>query len=104
MKRFIILCGIIFSGILAIYAFRNKNQTSIIGRVTPIDGANVAWAISGRDSASSNIVNGTFSFSVKPGIFKVIVDAVEPYKDAILENINVKEGQTVDVGEIFLQR
>jgi hypothetical protein len=45
-----------------------------------------------------------FSFSVKPGIYKVVVDAIEPYKDAVLENISVKEGQTVDVGEIMLQR
>jgi hypothetical protein len=103
MKRFIIICGIIFSSILAVYAF-HKSQTSITGRVTPIDGANAALAISGKDSATSNIVNGVFSFAVKPGIYKVIVDAVEPYKDAILENISVKDGETVDVGEIVLQR
>jgi hypothetical protein len=104
MKRFILLCGIILTAILAMYAFRNKNQTSIIGRITPVDGANAAYAISGKDSTSSNIVNGAFTFAVKQGIYKVIVDAVEPYKDAILENISVKDGQTVDVGEIVLQR
>ena len=104
MKRFIFLFGIIFLVIVSIYAFQNKDQTSIVGRVNPVDGANSAWAIGGRDSASSNIVNGAFSFSVKPGIYKVVVDAIEPYKDAILENISVKEGQTINVGEIMLQR
>jgi len=104
MKRFILFFGIILSCILVIYAFQNKNQTSIIGRVNPIDGANIAWAISGRDSSTSNIVNGAFSFAAKTGIYKVVIDAVEPYKDAVLENISVKEGQTVDVGEIVLQR
>ena len=104
MKRFILTSSIVVSGILGIYAFQNKNQTSIIGRINPIGGANVAWAVSGRDSATSNIVNGAFSFAARPGIYKVVIDAVEPYKDAVLENISVKEGQTVDVGEIVLQR
>jgi hypothetical protein len=85
-------------------AFKNINQTSIIGRVNPVGGANVAWAVSGRDSTTSNIVNGAFRFEAKPGIYKVVIDAVEPYKDAVLENISLKDGQTVDVGEIVLQR
>jgi hypothetical protein len=103
MKRFIIIFGIIFSALLAISGF-HKNETALTGRVTPVDGANSAWAISGKDSATSNIVNGIFSFTIKPGIYKVTVDAVEPYKDAVLENINVKDGQTLDVGEIVLQK
>ena len=57
-----------------------------------------------QDSSTSNIVNGAFSFDVKQGIYKVVIDAVEPYKDAVLENISVKDGQTVDVGEVVLQR
>ena len=55
-------------------------------------------------SRFSNVEYGAFSFAIKPGIYKVVVDAIEPYKDAVLENISVKEGQTVDVGEIVLQR
>ena len=104
MKRFILVCSIIALCLAAIYSFQNKAQTSIIGRINPIGGANVAWAVSGRDSTTSNIVNGAFSFAAKPGIYKVVIDAIEPYKDAILENISVKDGQTVDVGEIVLQR
>ena len=103
MKRYIVISAIIFSATLGAFTLR-KNETSITGRVTPIDGANIAWAVSSKDSASSNIVNGTFSFSVKPGIYKVVIDGLEPYKDATVENVNVKDGQTVDVGEIMLQR
>lgn len=104
MKRFTLISALIISCMMIMYAFQNKIQTSIVGKINPVSGANVAWAVSGRDSATSNIVNGAFSFSAKPGIYKVVIDAVEPYKDAILENISVKEGQTVDVGEIVLQR
>jgi hypothetical protein len=102
MKHFILICGIVLLSFLCISAFRNIEQTSITGRVNPVDGATSALAISGRDSATSNIVNGVFSFAVKPGIYKVMIDAVEPYKDVTLENIGVKEGQSVDVGEIVL--
>ncbi|HET9825521.1 MAG TPA: carboxypeptidase-like regulatory domain-containing protein [Chitinophagaceae bacterium] len=104
MKRFLLLCGIVLVVLLGMNSFRSKEESSIRGRVNPVDGATSAWAIGGRDSATSNIVNGAFNFSLKPGIYKVVVDAIEPYKDAILENIGVKEGQTIDVGEIILQR
>ena len=103
MKRFILIFLIIVPGMLLMHAFRSKDQASIIGRINPIGGANVAWAINGRDSSTSNIVNGAFSFAARPGIYKVVIDAIEPYKDAVLENISVKDGQTVDVGEIILQ-
>ena len=104
MKRFFIVVIMILSAILILYSFRNKYQTSIVGRVNPVGGANAVWAVSGRDSTTSNVVNGAFSLEAKQGIYKVVIDAVEPYKDAILENVSVKEGQTVDVGEIMLQK
>ena len=102
MKRFILICLIIASTVLVMFAFRPKFQTSIVGRVNPVGGANVVWAVSGHDSTASNIVNGAFSFEAKQGIYRVVIDGVEPYKDAVLENIKVKDGQTVDVGEIDL--
>jgi len=99
------MLAVIFILVLFIFnSFRGKYQTSIVGRVNPVGGANIAWAVSGRDSAASTIVNGAFNLAAKQGIYKVVIDAVEPYKDAILENVNVKEGQTVDVGEIILQK
>jgi uncharacterized membrane protein len=104
MKRFILICLIIASTILAVYSFRTKFQTSIVGRVNPVGGANVVWAVSGRDSTACNVVNGEFNFEARQGIYRVVIDGIEPYKDAVLENISVRDGQTVDVGEIDLQR
>ena len=104
MKRLSVTCLFIFFAFIFLFAFRDKVQTSIVGRINPAAGANTAVAVSGRDSSSSAIVNGAFSLSARPGIYKVVIDAVEPYKDAILENVSVKDGQTVDVGEIVLQR
>ena len=103
MKRLIYL--ILAATLFVLVAWtRYVRQTAITGKITPIDGANMVWAISGRDSATSNIVNGIFSLAVKPGLYKVTVDALEPYKDAVLENISIKADETVDVGEIVLQK
>jgi hypothetical protein len=104
MKRFLVVIIVILSSVSILNSFRGKYQTSIVGRVNPVGGANIAWAVSGRDSTTSNVVNGAFSLEAKQGIYRVVIDAVEPYKDAILENVSVKEGQTVDVGEIMLQK
>jgi hypothetical protein len=104
MKRLILVSLTVLGGMLFIYAFRGKDPTSITGRINPIGGAHTARAVSGRDSSTSTIVNGEFYFAAKPGLYKVVIDAVEPYKDVILENIEVKEGQTVNVGEIILQK
>jgi len=103
MKNLIIIFGIALLFILTSFKFHHA-QTSIVGRVLPIDGATSVLAISGKDSASVNIVSGSFGLNVKPGIYKVFVDAVSPYKDAEIDNVSVKEDQTVDLGEITLQK
>jgi hypothetical protein len=104
MKRFNFIASVVLLLVLVIFSFRNKLQTSIVGRVNPVDGATSARAIAAKDTVFSNIVNGGFSFSVKQGNYQVFIDAVRPFKDAVLENISVKEDQTVDVGEITLQK
>ena len=47
MKRFILICFIIVAGMF-LYAFQNRTQTSIVGRINPVSGANTAWAVSGK--------------------------------------------------------
>jgi len=104
MKNFIIIFGIVLLAILASFRFHHSVQTSIVGKINPIDGATSVQAISGKDSVSASIVSGNFGLVVKPGIYHVFIDAVAPYKDAVMDNISVKEDQTVDLGEITLQK
>ena len=79
-------------------------QTSITGKISPADGAEVVWAIGITDSVKAMVALGSFSIQVKPGLYKLIVDAKEPLKDAQLDNLDVKENQILDVGEIILQK
>jgi len=87
-----------------ILAFVVLNQSAITGRVNPADGADAAWAIAGSDTVKANIVNGSFSLAVKPGTYKVMIDAHDPYKDVTKENIEVKEDGPTDIGEIMLEK
>lgn len=102
MKKSTLLCGILAASVAGLFSFTTL-QTGISGKVTPQDGVETVWAI-GTDSTKGTINSGNFSIQVKPGTYKVIVDAKDPYKDVTLENLEVREGQPLDVGEIVLQK
>jgi hypothetical protein len=77
---------------------------AITGRVSPANGADIVWVIGAKDSLSGPVVSGIFSLVVDPGIYKLIVDARSPYKDVLLDNLKIKQNQSLDVGEIILQQ
>ena len=97
----------LFATILTVamlHAFRLMQSSSISGKIIPPDGAELVWAINGRDSMRTNVVNGAFVFTAKPGTWKVMINGKSPFKDAVLESVDVKEGQNTDLGEIRLQQ
>ena len=104
MKKGILSCGIVTASMAALFAFTRPQTAAIVGRISPNDGAEAVWAIGGTDSVRGAINSGAFSLPVKNGTYKVIVDAKDPYKDVLLENIEVKDSKPVDVGEIVLQK
>ena len=90
--------------VAGLHAFRSLQNSSISGKVVPIDAVESVWASNGTDSVRTTTDHGAFAFTVKPGTWKVIVDAKEPFKDAVVEKVEVKEGQNTDIGEIRLQQ
>lgn len=104
MKKNTLTCAVIAASVAGLVAFTMPAQSTISGKTTPADGAETVWAISTTDSARGVISSGSFTIEVKPGTYKLIVDAKTPYKDVILENLEVKQGQPLDVGEIVLQK
>ena len=90
---------------VGLFAFSNIKPGSIKGTVSPASSAVKAWAISGADTLKANIEAGSFSFSdAKPGVYKVIIEAMPPYKNMAKEGVTVGDGQQTDVGEIKLQQ
>ena len=72
------------------------------GIVNPADGAKEVWAISNSDSVSVVPESGNFSLDLKPGMWKIHVVAVPPFKDAFVDNVTVQDGKYTNVGEIKL--
>ena len=79
-------------------------QASITGRVSPAEGAESIWILGAKDSVQATVVAGNFSATVKPGTHKLLVDAKLPYRDVLLDNLEVKDKQVLDIGEIILQQ
>lgn len=87
-----------------LHAFRLMQSSSISGKVIPPEGSEIVLAVSSRDSVRTTVINGAFVFTVKPGSWRITVVGKAPFKNAILEQVDVKEGQNTDVGEIRLQQ
>jgi hypothetical protein len=104
MKRFItIISGLILTGLILAHSDGNS-KTIIIGKIRPADGAEMVWVVGEKDSLKASISQGQFYFEVKPGTYKLIVDALPPYQDVLLENLLVHQDETLDVGEIILKQ
>ena len=88
--------------VTALHAFKAAQKAGLSGRITPAESGLMVWAIQGSDSLSLVPTGGSFLIEARPGIYKIIVDAKEPYKDVMLENVEVVNGKTTDVGEIKL--
>ena len=86
-------------------AFTIMADGSIKGKVTPADGAAKVMAVSGADTVKADVSGGSFELShLKPGTYTLIVDATDPYKDAMKDGVQVTDGIATDVGEIQLQK
>ncbi|GGA82419.1 carboxypeptidase-like regulatory domain-containing protein [Puia dinghuensis] len=93
---------LIIAGLLA---FTHSRVGSIKGTVTPAEGGVRAWAESVTDTIKAPIVNGTYEIpDVKPGAYKIIIEAKPPYRNIAKDGIMVNDGQTSDVGEIKLEK
>ncbi|POY36921.1 carboxypeptidase regulatory-like domain-containing protein [Solitalea longa] len=83
-------------------AFTIAENSGIKGNVVPAEGATSVWAITGADSLKTTVNAGGFEFNnIKPGNYKVIIDAIEPLKDVQFE-VSVPENKIVNVGDIKL--
>jgi hypothetical protein len=91
--------------VFALFAFTPFKNGSIKGTVSPSASATSAYVISGMDTMRTNIQNGAFEIGqVKPGTYKLVIEAVAPYKNFEKEGVVVNEKKATDVGEITLQQ
>lgn len=85
---------------IVLHAYKAFQSAGISGKVSPQNAAELILAIEGADSIKVIPANGVFMLEAKPGMYKVIVDAKEPFKDVLIKSIEVTSGKTTDLGEI----
>jgi len=91
--------------VAGLFAFTHFKAGAIRGTVTPAEGGIRAWAESATDTLRAPIVNGAYEIpDVKPGAYKIIIEAKPPYRNIAKDGIMVNDGQTADVGEIVLPK
>jgi len=103
MKYGMLTAIVMAIGFTSLSALNNK-QSAITGRISPANAAETVWVISVKDSIRAGVASGNFSVMVKPGTYKLLVDARDPFKDVLLDNLDVKANQALDIGEIILQQ
>ena len=99
----IIVSVLVVIASVALLSF-SYSKTSIVGKVNPADAAEVIWLVSQTDSLKAAPAMGTFAFDVRPGTYRLVIDAKEPYKDVLMDNLQVKEDEVLDLGEIPLKQ
>ncbi len=100
-RMYLAIAGLALTGVISASGFE---QSAITGRISPANAAETVWVIGVRDSIRAGVASGNFSVAVKAGTYKLLVDAKEPFKDVLLDNLDVKENQALDIGEIILQQ
>ncbi|HEX5024547.1 MAG TPA: carboxypeptidase regulatory-like domain-containing protein [Agriterribacter sp.] len=94
--------GIVASGL---FAFNVIVNGSVKGSVSPADAAAKVWAISGTDTLKADVTNGAFEImDAKPGVYKIIIEANAPFKNSSKEGVEVKDGESTDIGQIKLEQ
>ena len=105
MKKSLLTFLIVCIAVISLHAFRSLQTSGIKGMVIPADAiVTYVWAINGIDTIKVQPVKGEFALGVKAGNYKLVVDADAPYKDAIIDNVVVKDAVITDVGEIRLSK
>jgi hypothetical protein len=88
-----------------LFAFTNFKNGSIKGTVSPSASATSVYVVSSMDTMRTNIQNGAFEIGqVKPGTYRLVIEAIAPYKNFQKEGVVVNEKKATDVGEITLQQ
>ncbi|MBS1600092.1 MAG: hypothetical protein JST75_17835 [Bacteroidetes bacterium] len=102
MRKALVELGIIIVGIVMFHTIRTMRNGSINGKVYPANDAESVVAVNGNDSVRVKSTNGYFGMKVKPGIWKVIVAVKKQPGNVVMENLQVNQGDDIDLGEIRL--
>jgi hypothetical protein len=101
------ILSILFTGLIS--AASGDETATVRGTVIPADvSARVEAVADGRTVAWTNADTRTGNFileGIPSGTYKILITPhIEGYKNKVLDHISVGEGESIDLGEIELQR
>lgn len=100
-KRFDVVVMAVLLFVLS--AFVVQNGGTIKGKVIPAENAFRVFAIMGSDTTRQVIHDGNFELTkLKQGSYELWIEATDPYQHKHLTDVQVKENQVTDVGDIQL--
>ena len=104
MKKTTTLSALVIT-IVCLLSFNLPNVSSIKGKVSPSQYGIKAWAISDKDTLYTTIEDGNFEFyGAAPGVYRIVVEALSPYRHMAKDGIEVQSGQITDIGQLSLQK
>lgn len=96
-----VLVGTI-AAVTTLEASKKRNICTISGSVSPAMGLRKLWLIQDYDTIAINQQAGSFKVNVKPGTYRIWVDAVAPYQDLHIDSIALDEEGTRNLGDLQL--
>ncbi len=105
MKSGKFMMGALAVAAAGLFAFSGMKGGTVKGSVSPAEGAVNAWALSSTDTLKASVTGGMYEIpNVRPGVYKIIIEAKPPYKNASKDNVSVSDNQSTTVDEIKLQQ
>jgi hypothetical protein len=104
MQRGILELCLLIAVVIGIHAERLLHSGSIEGRISPSVGSPSVIAVRGNDSVKITSNNGHFGMKLQPGDWKLIFAIKELNGIPIEKNVQILEGQRINLGEIRLNQ
>jgi len=100
MRRGILELCLLIVAIIGIHAERALHSGTIEGSVYPSTLTLSVVAVRGSDSVRTSSNDGHFGMRLQPGMWKVIFAVRNPTRSLVEKNVNVSEGQRINLGQI----
>lgn len=105
MKKTVLTLFIVILAVVFLHAFRAFQQPVISGSIYPKEAVKQIVAVNGNDSVIGlPDKTGLFAVNVKPGTWKLVVEAKQPYKTVVMESVKAREGEGTNVSVITLRQ
>jgi hypothetical protein len=103
MKTVWVLIAVI-AVVSVLHAYKAAQRSGISGKIIPYGVGQTIWAVRGNDSVRLVTTGGAFLIEAKPGSYNVIINGKEPFSNLLLQNIEVVNGKTTELGEVKLSQ